>query len=670
MKRSICIPATWTRRIATAAAIGCALWVLLLAASAAAQPEAQEPDWDSVARQRAASLFAVDADSGELPIEAAYVLWHAADGAVGGTLQVLLEGPFEDAPAGAAQWTLSLLVEGGDAATRIAHRTVSPKGLATADAWLYETPLAVDEEAREVVVVLSDPATGRWGAAVAELVDEPFELPEEGLARVRSDLTWTVRDAATVVAARPPAAAGAPTGAAPAEPPPEAQRNGAVRILPLEERRPAGAVKIETLVGDLRISKVEIYLDGVLAGTAEEPPFDATVTLAGPGTEQTVRAVAYSGNRRMGEDSLRVNRQPPRPFRVRITGLTGDPAQGSLEVRAEVSVPEGATLTSVEYWFNDQRQLTQTAPPFTARVPTPDAGPNDFIRVAATLADGRTFEDVALLTSRGVSEELDVTLVELFVFATDGDGRPVRDLDAGDFRVRVDGRDQKLERVDFATEVPLALGLVVDTSGSMEFMMDETKRAASGFLQDTVTELDQAFVVDFDTLPKLRQASTGDLVKLYAAFREMVPNGYTALYDAILFALSELDEGPQRRALVLLTDGDDYKSRFGGNRCVRAARALGVPVYIIGLGNPRDLRGFTRLGLEAVTAKTGGRLYFVEDPAKLAGVYSEINQDLRSQYLVTFYSDRPTAEITGDEIEVKINRRGVDARVVVSSSVR
>ena len=645
----------------------------LASAASAASAEAVESDLDGRASARAEELFSGGAGGG-MVVEAAYVLSHVAAGGLGGTLQLLVEGPFGPLDgSGGSRMRLSLVVQGGDEPELIAHREVvatspagtSPAGtsLSRARAWLYETPLAVQEEARELVVVIEELATGRWGAAVVEWVDEPFELPREGIARTKATRTWSLRPPSATTSGGS-AAGGGGGGKAGGAPTPVS--SSAVRILPPEGRRLLGETLIETLVGDPRVTKVEIYLDDQRVATPQEPPFDATVQLLGPGHEQRVRAVAFTGDRPLGEDSIVLNRPPPVPFRVRIQELKGDPASGSLEVRVKLSVPRGSEVEKVEYWFNDQLAASRQGEPFTARVATPDAGPNDFIRVVATLRDGRSLEDVALLSARGVSDELDVTLVELFVFATGRDGRPVRDLTESDFIVRQNGKRQSLARVAFASEVPLVLGLVVDTSGSMELMMGETKRAASGFLQDTVTEIDQAFVVDFDTLPRLRQGTTGDLMQLYGAFRQMVAGGYTALYDAILFALAEFEEGPGRRALVLLTDGDDYKSRFGVNRCVRAARALGVPVYIIGLGDPSQVRGFTRLGLEAVTEKTGGRLYFVQEVEELAGVYSEINQELRAQYLVTYYADSTTAGQPRDDVQVKIGRRGVKARAVIS----
>ena len=631
---------------------------------------ALEGDLDALASARAEALFSGGA-AGTLTVEAAYILGHVAAGGLGGRLQLLVEAPFGQLDAtGGSRMRLSVVVQGGDEPEQIAHREVAATSLTEARAWLYETPLAVEEEARELVVVIEELATGRWGAAVVEWVDEPFELPREGIARTTSLRTWSLRPASTTASGGVDTGGGGAKGGANSGGSASAARSpvssSAVRILPPEGRRLLGETLIETLVGDPRVTKVEIYLDDQLVAAPQEPPFDATVQLLGPGQEQVVRAVAFTGDRSLGEDSIHLNRPPPIPFRVRIQELVGDPASGSLEVRVKLSVPRGSEVEKVEYWFNDQLAASREDTPFTARVATPDAGPDDFVRVVATLRDGRSLEDVALLSARGVSEELDVTLVELFVFATGRDGRPVRDLTETDFIVRQNGQRQSLARVAFASEVPLVLGLVVDTSGSMEMMMDETKRAASGFLQDTVTPIDQAFVVDFDTLPRLRQGTTGDLMQLYGAFRQMVASGYTALYDAILFALAEFEEGPGRRALVLLTDGDDYKSRFGVNRCIRAARALGVPVYIIGLGNPSRLRGFTRLGLEAVTEKTGGRLYFVQEVQELAGVYSEINQELRSQYLVTYYADSTPVGQSRDEVQVKIGRRGVKARAVIS----
>ena len=125
-------------------------------------------------------------------------------------------------------------------------------------------------------------------------------------------------------------------------------------------------------------------------------------------------------------------------------------------------------------------------------------------------------------------------------------------------------------------------------------------------------------------------------------------------------------EAEGRKALVLLTDGDDYRSRYGPRRCIQYGRRLGVPVYIIslaGIHGPR--RNLRRLDLESITEGTGGQVYYISDMAELDQAYASINRELRSQYVLTFSTDRELSERELDEIEVGMDRKGLKVRAVV-----
>ena len=121
---------------------------------------------------------------------------------------------------------------------------------------------------------------------------------------------------------------------------------------------------------------------------------------------------------------------------------------------------------------------------------------------------------MVLVASEGPQEEVDVNLVEVRAVVTGSDGQAVDDLRPEELWLELDGRSVELESVAFADDVPLSVGLLVDTSGSMQLLMTDTRRAAARFLGRTVLPGDHGFVVDFDERPRLLQPLTDDVVEL------------------------------------------------------------------------------------------------------------------------------------------------------------
>jgi VWFA-related protein len=693
--------------------------LLALSAAAADPPPAGAPAAappitleDRVALARADGLFADVEASGELDVEAAFLVQAMGAGSgMQGELEVLVDlAPLRQrlegggVPGAGTVFRVSLVVEVRGEGARVVHQEVAAGDLGDAGWWYFTAPTELPEPLRQAAVVVEEPFSGLWGAAAAEPTDDRMEPPAAAAMASRPGV-WSftgeggeggggvVAQAAggspggpapAPVPAAPAAATAAPAPAAataaPATPGPAAERGTVVRLLP-PRGHAEGSVHFETLVSDPDVARVVFSLDGKEVATSRAEPFDARIALAGPGHPQTVGAVAYGADDKwLGEDRLTLN-DPVHTFRARLVRVEGQPAAGGVDVEAQVDVPSTARLDRVEIYFNDTLAARFAAPPYQTHVDTTGASGQDFIRVAAFLTDGTSVEDVRLLNARGVVEQVEVNLVELFVVVNDKEGHPVKDLGAGDFTVRQGGKPVHIERVSFASDVPLSLGLVIDTSASMQFIMNETKQAAAGFLSQVLGDGDRAFLVDFATRPRLRQPSTGDLMELIDSFRGMQAEGYTALFDAVIFSTLEFTDGPGRRALVLLTDGDDYKSHFGPNRAIQYARRTGVPVYVIVLeeGGGADLgpvlggrrrqaaiRGSTRMELEAVTGQTGGRLYFADGVDALPGIYSEIDEELRSQYLLTYYSQSELSDADRRSIDVRTDRRGLDARTVVN----
>jgi Ca-activated chloride channel family protein len=528
---------------------------------------------------------------------------------------------------------------------------VPARSLAEASAWLYQREVEIPEDFLEMAATVELAGTDLWGAALVEFGDEPLPRPFSGVVAHTTRLEQVPTTSPT-------------TRSAPVA-------RSVIRILPPRQRPATGRTRFQTLPSVQGIARAEFLLDGAKVGEDDSAPFTTTIDLGPQPTAHQVEVVAYDRNdREMGRHSILVN-DDSSPFSVRIANLSDDGSDGSLGVLARVTVPPDQALDRVEFYWNDQLGATMQEGPFQAELTSADPTPNDFVRVVAYLADGTSNEDAWLLSSPGPSERIDVNLVELYVVVTDKQGQPVDDLPREAFQVTLKGKPQEFESFGPAEEVPLVLGVVIDTSESMYALMIDTKQAGAQFLMETVQEDDKAFLVDFDTQPRLAHAATGDVTDLLRAFGRLEADGYTALYDAVIFSLLQLDEAEGRKALVLLTDGDDYRSEFSQKRCIEYGRDIGVPVYIIGLaGIHSGGRTFRKTDLEGITESTGGRIFYIKDVSELSGAYAQINAELRSQYLLTFSTERPLSTQELRSIKVKTDRKGLTVRTVVAGKVQ
>ena len=457
-------------------------------------------------------------------------------------------------------------------------------------------------------------------------------------------------------------------------------RPATIRILPPERGHRellAGRVLIQTLTIDPQIAVVEFLLDGEQVARDTTPPFEARVELADPPREQTIEARATSARGAFaGADKIVLNRLDP-PFAVRIAGIAPAEVDGEPTVRVEagISVPRSETLERVEFYRTERLVASfddfegEAGPSgvrtVTADIPTSGVTPQDFVRVVARLGNGRELEDVELLQGAQFQAEIDVQLVQLQVLVVDRGGNPVGDLRPEDFEVRENGQRRQVENLYVSNEIPLSLGLAIDSSGSMEPIWRQTNAIAEAFLDGALTWRDQAFLVDFDSTLRLVQPLTGSKPLLARGLGRLFPQGNTALYDAILFSLLQYGEAPGRRALVVVTDGYDSNSRSDPTRAIDFGKRLGVPVYVVamrslGFGPTTMEDANLRNSMRLITGPTGGRLFQIESIDQMANVFDHIEDELRRQYVLTYYSERPFGSAV--EPEVRMTRRGLRVR--------
>ncbi len=572
-----------------------------------------------------------------------------SDSIVAGQLQLSAEVALDDGPASRADLSgasLELQVPvpapGGrlDLAILLAAFEIEPQVLRLTERLPAPTTGAISrlrvrfevpEEIDRVVVAVA--IDGRWGAVEAEL-SERAETGEPADVLAEWDLT---------------------AAAAPIAPPP------ALRLLPPFDEPVTGTARIRVLISDSTIARVVFELDGERAAEDATPPFAAEIDFGGDGAVHEVRAVAFNAaGRAIGEDRLLINdREPGHRLRIGELRVT----DGTVTVNAQLELAGAVPARRMDFYLNEQRLAQLTAPPWGADLPRPAPQPSDFVRVVAVFADGSEVEDAQLVEA--TAERVEVNLVQVFAVVTDRNGSPRRDLTREDFELKLAGRKQAIDRFAPAEQVPLVLGLVIDTSGSMWTLMPDTRQAGSRFLVQTLRAGDRAFLVDFDTRPRLAAALTGDVGSLLRRFAGLTAEGFTALYDAVIFSMLQFEREGGRKALVVLTDGDDYKSRFGAKRCIEYGRELGVPVYIIALGGMYgERRDIKRLDLDSLAGSTGGRVFYISGSEELGAAYDVIQQELRSQYLLAFNSSQPLTPDELGKIKVAVRQRDLQVRAV------
>ena len=281
-------------------------------------------------------------------------------------------------------------------------------------------------------------------------------------------------------------------------------------------------------------------------------------------------------------------------------------------------------------------QSTASAAPQTT---APPAAPNDKPKTTA-VANGQqssTSDDESVATIRKTVNEVNVVFT-----VTDKHGRYVKDLKKDDFKV-IDDSKPADEVKDFRnqTDLPLQVGLLVDASNSVRDRFKFEQESAIEFLNQTIRpKYDTAFVVGFDVTPEVTQDFTDNTESLSRGVRLLRPGGGTAMFDALYYAcrdklLKAPRSGPLRRAIILLSDGEDNQSHVTREESIEMAQRAEVIVYTIST-NISGMKGKGDKVLERIADATGGRAFFPFQIRDVANAFAEIQDELRSQYAVSY----------------------------------
>lgn len=438
-----------------------------------------------------------------------------------------------------------------------------------------------------------------------------------------------------------------------------------LRIVPLGNDLLTGLQKIEAIVSGEDIAAVEFYLDDRKVMTKRQPPWTLDLDFGNVPRTHSVKAVALDSSGDIVTGDELVANSGTDPFRVRITRprvfaeLSGD-----IRVEIDADIPEGKELERIELYFNETRLATLYDPPFVQTVRIPSAESIGYLRATAHVTEEgiAPAEDVVFVNTPEYLQQIDVHLVELPTSVNDSSGRMITGLKEEDFTVTDEGQPVELAKFEYLSNLPLSIGLAIDSSGSMRDRMLEAQRAGAEFLKRIVRPGDKAFIVAFDEQPIMVQKWTDRHADLNASLATLRAEDTTALYDAVILSLYNFLGVRGQRALVVISDGQDTSSKFAYDQAIEYARRTGVPIYTVGLGI-RSSAVEVRYRLGQLASATGGTTYYIDRASELRKIYDEIETELRSQYLLGFYPG-PDVKAGGKWREVEVRSTRGRARTI------
>jgi VWFA-related protein len=257
---------------------------------------------------------------------------------------------------------------------------------------------------------------------------------------------------------------------------------------------------------------------------------------------------------------------------------------------------------------------------------------------------------------------LDVTRVNLLFTVTDRKGRFVTDLTKEDFEVVENRKQQNILEFIAETDLPLRLGILIDTSNSIRDRFKFEQQAAIEFISTLLRpHQDKAMVVSFDTAAELVCDLTEHQKELQKAIQGLRPGGGTALYDAIYFAARDklMQDQPRhkfRRAMVILSDGEDNQSRYTRDQALEMAVKADVVLYTISTNISRLSTDGDKV-LKYFSEETGGIAFFPFKVEDLAQSFENISNELRHQYNVLYRPEPLRTDGLYHEVDIKVKGR-------------
>lgn len=414
--------------------------------------------------------------------------------------------------------------------------------------------------------------------------------------------------------------------------PAQAAENGLLRriVLKLEQ---AGAILGDYLgmteivvVPPYEPATVTVEMNGSVVATLTSAPYRVETDLGRSATEHVIRISASApGKRRVTWEST-INRGKE-PLTIRLA------KRPSGRIEAVVTATQNDPVVEVEFFHDDQRLGKPTSPPWIVDGPRIH---NSLIHAVARTRSGREAGHGLTPGSEIVLRNYQWRTVPIEVSVIDDNGSPLTDLQRSSFRILDGGEDAKIVSFERAFDHPLSICLLIDASNSMNPFMTEVSKAASRFVSDALRPGDRAAVYTIHSVPRQRQRLSDDRSVIESALSQITASGNTALWDGIRAAMRELSLEERRRAIVILSDGDDTDSMATWDETIRSARLNAIPIYAIAFG--QELRDTARIRdrLNYLTTESGGFTVNATTTAAIDNAYRRIEEDLRARYSIQY----------------------------------
>jgi len=335
----------------------------------------------------------------------------------------------------------------------------------------------------------------------------------------------------------------------------------------------------------------------------------------------------------------------------------------TLIILACALVGPGTTASSRAFAQSATQSASSPAPSENKTADTPAAPPqNPPATAASDKSENPDNESVATIRAR-------VDEVRVVFTVTDKHGRYIKDLKKEDFKVLDDRKPAELRSFYSQTDLPLQVGLLIDASNSVRDRFKFEQEAAIEFLNAVIRpHYDEAFIVGFDVTPEVTQDWTDNTEKLSVGVRALRPGGGTAMFDALYFAcrdklLKKEQTKPVRRAIILLSDGEDNASHVTREEAIDMAQRADAIVYTIST-NISGMKGQGDKILMRIADATGGRSFFPFQMRDVSDAFLSIQEELRSQYAVAYKPENfladgryRTIEILAPSKDLKVRTR-------------
>jgi Ca-activated chloride channel family protein len=410
------------------------------------------------------------------------------------------------------------------------------------------------------------------------------------------------------------------------------------------------------------VKRVEFWVEGKKVLARNAAPYEAELDLGKLPKRVEVRAVGYDQRGQYVDADAFIVNERETPLEVKI--MRTATADGVTHFKLSLQNPKNTNIRNVVLFLGDEKLQEWTRPPYAISIPTTRLKGHDLVRASAFDESGYEASDLLFLDGQRYLEEIEVNLVELPVTVSDAAGVPIANLTQNNFTVSENGKPKKISSFNFAANLPISVGVLLDHSGSMEKRMEDAKQAAIQFFKRTIKRNDRAFIAAFASDPSKNAPFVSDVTTLEAQV-EAIPKagGGTSLHDAIVTGLYRFRNLQGRKALIVITDGDDTTSRLTYDDMLLYARASRVPLYFIGVGMGwGDIGGQGKM--KTLAAETGGVAYFIKNIEQIGKTYEALENDLRSQYLLSYHTESTKTDTAYRTVEVKVDRPDAKVRTI------